>query len=68
MRTKLLNRVATKKLFACLLEFVCVFMLVQVVRQCVHLILQVLRTDDGLEAITFTAQGDMRQVLCALPS
>jgi hypothetical protein len=24
---------------------------------------QVLKTDDGLEAITFTAQGDMRQVL-----
>ena len=68
MCDSIVNRVATKKLFACLLEFVCVFMFVQVVSQCVHLILQVLKTDDGLEAITFTAQGDMRQVLCALPS
>ena len=30
--------------------------------QTLFLCVQVLRTDDGLEAIIFTAQGDMRQV------
>ena len=27
-------------------------------------VVQVVKTDDGLEAIVFTAQGDMRQVQC----